>query len=241
MTFYHVAYNIYIASLLFACICSIFRFKRLDTASRVLAVLVCCALLNESAAYYIAFKYHNNLSLYSIYCFIEFGILCVYFNTLIDVFIKKNIGIYIGVIGITLGIINLVFLQHLNSFNSYFLFFEDLSVIGMSLFAFFRMLLKEDDVLLLYQYPHFWFISILVFFWSITFFNWGLYNYINMKLTSAIKINTAAFIVGTITYVSFGFVFLFYPKNTKPQWQINISYRYLWPAPYCWPFSRFFL
>lgn len=217
MRIYYTAYGIYFASLLFACFCSIYRFKRLDTASKVLAVLVCCALANESAAYYIASRYRNNLSIYSIYCLIEFGILCVYFNTLIDVFIKYNIGIYIGLIGITLGIINLMFLQHLHSYNSYFLYFEDLSVIGMSLFAFFRMLLKEDDVLLLYKYPHFWFISILVFFWSITFFNWGLYNYINMKMASAITINTAALMVGVVTYSSFGLVFLFYPKNIKPQ------------------------
>lgn len=169
---YNLAYCLYYCSILFATFYGIYRFNRLDTPAKILAVLVCCALINESAAYYLARKYHNNLPLYAIYCLMEFGLLCLYFNKVIDVFIKKNIGIYIAIAGILLGIINLVFIQSLNSLNSYFLFFEGLSVIGMSLFAFFRLLLKNDD-LRLYKYPHFWFISILIFFWCTTFLFWG--------------------------------------------------------------------
>ena len=209
---YHLVYFIYFVSLLFASFCSLYRFKTLDAASKVLCVLMCCAFINECAAFYIERAYHNNLPLYAIYCFIEFGLLCLYFNYLIDVFIKKNIGIYIGITGIILGIINIVFIQHMNSLNSYFLFLESLTVIGMSLFAFFRLLLKYDS-LDWYKYPHFWFISILILFWCITFLSWGLYDYFNLKLgQEAWKINCALLIVGVITYCSLGCVFLFYPK-----------------------------
>ena len=209
---YNIVNFIYLLSLLFASICSVYRFKCLDIASKILAVLVCCALINESAAYYLAIKYHNNLPIYAVYGFVEFGLLCLYFNNTIDVFIEKNIGIYIGIGGIILGIINLIFIQHLNSLNSYFLLFEGLCVIGMSLFAFFRLLLKQDS-LHLYKYPHFWFISILVFFWSITFLNWGLYDYFNLKLQHAAwEINNVLPIVSAFTYCCFGCVFLLYPK-----------------------------
>ena len=82
----------------------------------------------------------------------------------------------------------------------------------MSLFAFFRLLLKNDS-LHLYNYPHFWFISIIIFFWSITFLYWGLYDYFNLKLQyAAWEINFAELIVAAITYSSFGCVFLLYPK-----------------------------
>jgi hypothetical protein len=209
---YNLVYHIYYISLVFACLCSLCRYKRLDIASKVICVLVCCALLNESAAYYVAIKYHNNLPVYAIYCFIEFGLLCLYFNFLIDVFTKKKIGIYIGVAGIIFGVVNVTFVQNLNSINSYFLFFEGLSVIALSLFAFFRLLLKHDS-LNLYRYHHFWFISILIFFWSITFLTWGLYDYINLELQhEAWKINVGLMIAGTITYGCFGFVFILYPK-----------------------------
>lgn len=215
MMFYQVAYYIYFVSLLFACICGVYRFKKTDTASKVLCVLICCAFINEGTAYYLAKKYHNNLLLYAIYSFVEFGMLSLYFNNVIDVFIKRNMGIYIGAGGIILGVVNLVFIQGPSSINSYFLLFEGLSIIGMSLFAFFRLLLKYDS-LNLYKYHHFWFISILVFFWSITFLNWGLYYYINMELKqSAWKINAALAIISAITYCCFGCVFLMYPKMQK--------------------------
>jgi hypothetical protein len=209
---YRASYIFYLLSLLFACFCGIYRFKTLDISSRILAVLVCCAFINESAAYYLAKRYHNNLAIYNIYCLIEYVLLCLYFNNVIDVFIKNNTGIYIGIAGAILGILNVIFIQNLYSFNSYFLFFEDLVVIGMSLFAFFRLLLKHDSFHL-HKYHHFWFISILIFFWSITFLTWGLYDYINMKLQhEAWKINFTLVTVGSITYSCFGCVFLLYPK-----------------------------
>ena len=160
-------------------------------------------------------KYHTNLALYAIYSLIEFGLLSLYFNMVIDVFAKKHIGVYIGIAGVILGILDLIFIQHLNSFNSYFLLLEGLLVIGMSLFSFFRLLLKNDSFYL-YKYPHFWFISVLLFFWNITFLSWGLYEYITQKLQqSALNINTALAIVGSITYCSFGCIYLLYPKMRR--------------------------
>ena len=212
---YQSPYYIYLISLLFASICSVYRFKKIDIAAKILSILVCSAFINESAAYYLAIKYHNNISLYAIYCLLEFSQLCLYFNNIIDVFRKNNIGIFIGVAGILLGIINILYIQHLHVLNTYFLFFEDLMVIGMSLFAFFRLLIKNDS-LYLFQYPHFWFISILAFFWSITFLNWGLYDYINLKLrNTAWQVNFALPVIGIITYSSLGCVYLWYPVKTK--------------------------
>lgn len=213
--FYDILFWTYLAAILFACICSIKRFNILDRPSRILTALVCCAFVNESIAFYLAKKYHNNVPLYNIYCFIEFTFLCIYFDNLIDVFIKKKVGIYVCIAGVILGILNLSFVQHLNTINSYFLFLEGLLVIGMSLFAFFRLLLKHDS-LHFYRYHHFWFLSALIFFWSITFLNWGLYDYINMNFKEASWMtNYTLTIASIITYTSIGIVFLYYPKMQK--------------------------
>jgi hypothetical protein len=198
--------------MLFAGIFGISRFKVLDTASKMLAIMTCCAFVNEGAAYFAAHIFHNNLPIYAIYCFVEFSLLCLYFNNIIDVFAKNNIGIYIATGGVMLGIANLIFLQGINNLNSYFLFFEGLSVIAMSFFAFFRMFLKNDTRDFL-KYPHFWFLSILIFFWTITFLNWGLYDYVNNRWHQvASMINFVFLIIAAITYGGFGFVFLIYPK-----------------------------
>ncbi len=203
---------IYLLSMLFASFCSVFRFHRLDSASKILSLLICCGFVNEIAAYFLAKMYHTNIALYTIYSFIEFALLCLYFNKVIDVFKKKDIGLYIAFIGISLGIVNTVYIQHLNTLNSYYLLLESLLVIGMSLFAFFRMLLKHDS-LNLYKYPHFWFISAILFFWNITFLSWGVYNYIYQKLgKSAQGINITLMVVSIATYCCFAIVFLLYPK-----------------------------
>ena len=213
--FFQVAYYIYYISLLFSAACCIARFKKVDAGSKVLAVLICCALVNEGAAAYLAHTYHSNLALYSVYSLLEFALLCLYFNSVIDIFIRTKFGILIGIFGLTLGILNWIFIQPINSFNYYFLLVEGLLVIGMSLFGFFRFLLKRDW-LTLHSYHHFWFISILLFFWSITFLTWGLYDYINSQLKqSAFAINASLLMVSAITYSCFGFVFLLYPKMKK--------------------------
>jgi len=213
---YNVVNATYYASLICSSLLCLYRFKQFDGATRTLSILICCALIVECAADYLARVYHNNLSLYSIYSLFEYGIICLYFNKVIDVFRKQNLGLYIGFGGIVLGIANLLFLQSINSLNSFFLFFESLSIVGMSLFAFFRLLLVRDD-LILPRYPHFWFISILLFFWSIMLLNWGLYDYINVHLQyAAWKINVALIAVGTVTYCCFICVFLFYPKMQQP-------------------------
>jgi hypothetical protein len=212
---FKISYILYYSSLLFAAICCVYRYKILDSASKVIAILICCGFLNELAAYYLSIVYHNNLRLFAIYCFLEFSLTCLYFNKVIDVFIEKNVGLIIMAIGLVFGIANLVFIQHLNSINFYFLFFEGLTVIGMSLFAFFRFLLNQEN-LDLYKFPHFWFISILVFFWSVTFLFWGLYDYINLKFKSmAWGVNFTLPFIGVITYLSLGWVFLSYKKMLK--------------------------
>jgi hypothetical protein len=209
---YPADYYIYLISLIVSCFISLYRFQSLDAGSRVISILICCALINEGAAFLLAKKYHNNLPLYNIYCIVEYGVLCIYFNFSIDVFVRKNIGIYLAVAGIALGTLNLIFIQSLNTMNSYFLFFEGLMVIGMALFAFFRLLLIQQP-LQLYRSPHFWFLCILVFFWSITFLNWGLYDYLYIKFRNvAGSIDLAMMIIGIMTYGALSCVFLLYPK-----------------------------
>lgn len=212
---YKIAYALYVLSLLFASLCSVVRFRKIDYASKILSLLISCDFVVEIAAYFFAKKYHNNLPLYAIDELVEYGLLCWYFNYVIDVFRKRNIGIYLSLIGICLGILNLKFVQNINSQNSYFLFFEGLLVLGMCLFTFFRLLL-DPNFPYLYRYHHFWFTSILVFFWCITFLNWGLYDYLNLKLKQdAWIIDCALPLVGAITYTAFGVVFLSYNKLQK--------------------------
>jgi hypothetical protein len=207
--------NIYYVSFLFSSICAIFRFRELDASSKIFSIYVWVSSLNEIVAIFFAKHFHTNISEYDIYCLIEFGLVSVYFNSSIDVFKEKNIGYYVGAVGIILGMINMIFIQGLYILSSYFLVFEGIFIIAMGLFSFFRQLLKNDQ-LQLHKFPHFWFTTILVFTWSFTFMFWSLYNYFSFKHDSfSSMIENSIHAVGILFYCSISCVFIFYPKMRK--------------------------
>jgi len=190
----------------------LYNFRKFDRASKIIWFLLLTETLNESLAQYMAAKYHNNIAVYNIYSLIEFSIVCWYFNNVIDYFSKYNIGFYIGLIGVIFGIIDMTLLQPIDVLNSFFLFFEGFCIIGMCLFAFFRLLLKHEE-LRIFRYHHFWFISIFLFFWCITYLSWGLYNILGTNFSQYIPLITVLiWIVNIITYGGIGSIFLLYPK-----------------------------
>jgi len=190
----------------------LYNFRKFDKGSKIIWFLLLTETLNESLAQYMAAKYHNNIAVYNIYSLIEFSIVCWYFNNVIDYFSKYNIGFYIGLIGVIFGIIDMTLLQPIDVLNSFFLFFEGFWIIGMCLFAFFRLLLKHEE-LRIFRYHHFWFISIFLFFWCITYLSWGLYNILGTNFSQYIPfITILIWIVNIITYGGIGSIFLLYPK-----------------------------
>jgi len=190
----------------------LYNFRKFDKGSKIIWFLLLTETLNESLAQYMAAKYHNNIAVYNIYSLIEFSIVCWYFNNVIDYFSKYNIGFYIGLIGVIFGIIDMTLLQPIDVLNSFFLFFEGFCIIGMCLFAFFRLLLKHEE-LRIFRYHHFWFISIFLFFWCITYLSWGLYNILGTNFSQYIPLITVLiWIVNIITYGGIGSIFLLYPK-----------------------------
>lgn len=152
------------------------------------------------------------MPVYAVYCPVEFAMISIYFNSSIDVFRKYHIGYIIGCAGVVVGVLNIVFLQGLYILSSYFLVFEGLFIIGISLFSFFRMLLK-DDSLHLYKYVNFWFTTILIAFWSVTFITWALFNYFTYhKHAFLSSLQTLITTIGTLFYFCISLVFLLYPK-----------------------------
>jgi len=203
---------LYYGILLIVCFTGFYRFKKIDLASKILCLFTVLVFITEITGFYAANKYKTNLPVYSIYGFLEFGMISLYFNYSIDHFKKRNIGIIIGIIGITLGIINTALWQPLNTINSYFIFIEGICIVGMAMFSFFRLLLKNEN-LRLHNQPHFWFSGILSFYWSATFLNWGLYDYLVSNADKRINLLFMFLIViNILTYLSMEIVFLLYPK-----------------------------
>lgn len=203
-----IAYRIYIGiGLIFlAWVLGIYRIKLLDKGSRIILIILALEVLNEVIAYFCAKKYQNNMPVYNVNDILELFLIALYFNNVIPSFRKRNIGIWIGVASVVFGIINFVFIQSLFAFSVNYLLFEGFCIIVMSLLAYYSFLLDQED-LQLYRFPHFWFASIFLFFWSITYLNWGLFPIIGKRISGVY-----IWLVNVISYAAIALVFLFYPK-----------------------------
>ena len=206
---------IIIIALIIVVFCGFFRYKMLDNGSKLLCLLLSTDLISESLGLYTALKYHTNMPVYDINCLVEFLILCIYFNDVIDVFYKKNIGWHIGIAGVILGILNIIFLQPLSVFSSNFLLFEGFTLIAISLFALFRLIIKYEQ-LKLFRYHHFWFISIILVYLSITFLNFGFYDAFRHVLHSyKWLLEYFMWFGGIFNFTGMAIVFILYPKLQK--------------------------
>lgn len=215
MTAVSLCQNIYDVILGVAFCSTLYRFPSLDKGAKVFSVYVWSAVFCELVAYFFAKKYQTNMPVYGVDCLVEFALISLYFNCVIDVFKAKKIGYYVAGAGVCIGFVNLVFVQGFYALNSYYLVFEGVCIIGMALFSFFRLLLRYDN-LRLPRYLHFWIATILIFFWSATFINWSLYGYFMVKYASlGWTIDVSTIIAGIITYSAISCVFIFYPKLQK--------------------------
>lgn len=157
------------------------KYKRLDTASKIMAVLMGISFLGECTAAWAAFHYHNNYPVYAILDIFEQATLCLYFNACIPLFNRYRIGFYLAALSIIVGIVNLAFFQPARTFDSNYLNYETVLTVLMAFTSLMGIILKDQGRL--FTSPHFWFALILIVFWCTTFPAWGLYD----MLTDALR------------------------------------------------------
>lgn len=206
--------NSYNLVLLLVSVFAIFYFRKMDRASRIICVLIWIASLTEALAWYSAKRFRTNLPVYHIFSYLEFILVCLYFNYSIATFRRRNIGYYIALTGIVLGLANTIFLQPLNTLNSNFIFLECLCIVSMSLYSLYRLLLVNDN-LYLQNNTHFWVPCVLIFYWCTTLFSWGMYDFFAGLLQKKIgMLNICLLMVNIITYLAYATIF-FLPSKIK--------------------------
>lgn len=150
--------------------------------------------------------------IYHVFNPIQFLIISLYFNESIPAFKRKNVGRYIGLIGVILSILNIYFLQPLHSSNYYFLVFESLIIVFMALYSFIEMFLNDNNDLIRNQ--HFWVSFILLSFWSITLTYWAMHEIIDKRAIYLIKyIGYILVSVNILTYLGLGVTLFLPPKK----------------------------
>ncbi|RLJ79590.1 hypothetical protein BCL90_0295 [Pedobacter alluvionis] len=83
---------------------------------------------------------HNNLFLLHIDVPIEFVLLTHFYYSFLKPYLDKRIFFVLVTVFVTLSIVNSIFLQHVNSFNTYALITKAIVLIILSIFAFIALL-----------------------------------------------------------------------------------------------------
>lgn len=183
------------------------RYAILDSSSKIVLLIIASGLLFESAAMYAA--EHSNLLLMNVYNAVHFLLVCIYFNHTIDVFIRNNTGMKIGIAGLLLGLAGTIDL----SISHYLALAHGLFMTGMCLFAFYRLLARHEQLRLIH-YHHFWFIVIFLFYWSIIYFIRSFCHYRGILPASGLAFAEHSIkLINLVTYAGIGFVFLLYKKK----------------------------
>jgi hypothetical protein len=203
---------IYLSILGLAAILSLIHIKNMNKASKYMVLYLIVTFLSELIANTFSITFKNNLVIYNIYSPIQLLILGVYFNEAISSFKSRNAGFYIGGIGLILYFINAILFQNpLKELNTNFIIFECFLIIAMSLCSFYELLAGEE--INIHFNPKFWFSSLLLIFWSFTFFYWiigiTLYEYLAQD---SFWLDMIIWTINILIYSGFAIVFLFYKK-----------------------------
>lgn len=211
MTDYYVRTNILILTEALPVVICAIRFKMFDNGTRMFAALCTLNLITESLAYYMAVKYGNNIMVYNIADIMEVVIICQYLNYLSPILRKKRRGLFITAFTAILGIINVFILQPVNQIPEYFLFFQALLTISLSILSLYPYLMP-DNVQEVTKEVHFWLPVSLILSSSLTYLLFVVIKVYTAKHIAVPFITTALYLVTIVTNISRTVIFFLYPK-----------------------------
>lgn len=207
-------FSFYLILLLLTAGLGLWRWRKLGKADRWLSLLMVVSLVQEIIAKVIIIfgDKKDNLYTYNIYTPVEFFLVCMYFNHSLAYFRKRSLGLKIGLAGVVLCILYIKYIQPLQVFGNYMLFFESLIITVFCFVAFYQLLMEED--LRLLTAAGFWLTVCLMLYWSTTFAGWGLWNIMKkQQYQTLIRIITNTLKgANYVFYSGVALVFLNYPK-----------------------------
>ncbi len=180
---------------------SIFRFKFFNFSQKRLLLLILVTVLVEVISRVLWDKRMNNLSVYHFYTIIEFLLIVNIYRKELSILFSKLFFTIMGILFTVFAIVNTLFFQDLNTFNSNATTVLGLLVIFFAL-SYFYALLKEVKYSALENNPMFWVNSgfliyfssnLILFFINNNLFKggsneagyliWGLHAIVNIVLT----------------------------------------------------------
>lgn len=208
---------IYLIILLAAFIISLARYLFLDTALKMIAILLGFTIIIEVLAAYMAKNHHNNLGVYHIYTPVAIILTLLYFHFLHPQLRKwRIIPILIGV-SIVAFVLNTVFLEPMDKvLDSNMMLFSELITAAFCLYTLYILFSSGDTGFKITSSSRFWISMLFLFFCCSTFILWSTLQILRAtgRHSHLYIAYDALWIVNIIFYSGFGTVFYFIPKLT---------------------------
>jgi hypothetical protein len=187
------------------------RFNRLPRSLRIFTLFLIVTLLAELLAIYFDIRFHNNMPVYHFYAPVMLGILTSYFSEQLEMLKKKGLGFVIVIGGIIGAVANAYYWQPLKEWNANMVLFCGLCIIGMCL-LYYRKLFLETGSRSPVANIHFWITSILLLFWSATFFIWAVLQVLllNGMFETLNTLYLIIWLMNIVTYLAIAVTFLYF-------------------------------
>lgn len=205
---------VYLLLLFLAMIPGFVRYKRLNKAFRVLAILLLCTLISEAAKKIYGRISHNSMPHAHVWAVIEFGFFSLtYYYLITSPAIKRTI-IYIMGGMVVLEIANVFFFEKLTQFPSLILEVSHIVYVIYSLLLFRQMLLSPTQQSLFKQ-SLFWFNINMLFYATTMFLNFALLSYFIENKLDLLPLVYFSYVVNFIFYILIGISLTMDNKKAK--------------------------
>lgn len=194
------------------------RFRELDHTLHYVVFLLVCIALCEMAAFvlYKAKQYHLRPIIYHFSSIAEIVLVSIYFLKLTKPAAYNRLFISCVVGWPLIGIVNILFFEHITELNTNMLMLESFSIICMSLYAVYD-LLKKEIAGNLFHNPHFWIAILWLILWSGTFFFWAFIKVLSRSQWQYLDIiQHLQIVLCVIVYAGIASVLFLYPKKYQP-------------------------
>lgn len=206
---------LYEITLLMALAIGIYRYKYLDSVMKMVVVLLTLTTLSESITFITlqteSFDIRN--AIFHVFSIIEIFCISLFFIRYLKPNNEIKLIVFTALFWVTIGLINIYYLQPLKTLNSNMLMFESFGTITLCLFTIYRQI-KNNETQSLFRKPPLQIVFLWLVSWSTTFFFWAFIEVLyNQAWTYSSTIINGHIILNIFIYTGIAAVFYFYPKK----------------------------
>lgn len=215
MGFYSIFAYITTLSVIIPTLLAFFKLKSLDTSLRLLSLYLIITTVKELVCVYYSYNQWYNIHIYNPLRIVEFFIMPLIYYKAFTNKKFKNITKYAIVLITSVYLVNLLFIQGLNKFNTYTIIVGRISLIIITLLYFFELLQKVETTSL-YREPMLWISTGLLFYSVGSFLIHGLYDlHSNFPADLSKKIWAINSILNLFLNLIYSIAFLCKPQSQK--------------------------